>query len=152
MIQYEVSALQTTRNVGTPQLLELRDYLGIGAGAHGKLTLEGQILRVKKLPARALHAALPLRRTTGVPGGGSRSHSLEFMLNQLRLRQGCSEAEFAARTGLNISALEPALSKPAQGLIVADRIQTTDLGWRFLNDDRTVSLNRSINPVPNAMA
>ena len=138
LIQYEVSAFA---KAGAPCRHNLNywnygDYLGIGAGAHGKLTLDGQVLRSQKtrLPEHYMQhyrsGAPPVFQaveTQAIP--------FEFMLNQLRLRQGCSEAEFAARTGLNISALEPALSKArAQGLIVADRIQTTDLGWRFLNE------------------
>ena len=138
LIQYEVSAFakadaQCRHNLN---YWNYGDYLGIGAGAHGKVTLDGQVLRSQKtrLPEHYMQ-----HYRSGAPpvfhAVEPEAIPFEFMLNQLRLRQGCSEAEFAARTGLGIQALEPALSiAREQGLIDPDRIQTTDLGWRFLNE------------------
>jgi oxygen-independent coproporphyrinogen-3 oxidase len=61
----------------------------------------------------------------------------EFMMNALRLHEGFAVTEFVARTGLQISAAQPALEKAeARGLIERDhvRVKPTPLGRRFLND------------------
>lgn len=57
------------------------------------------------------------------------------MLNQLRLRQGASEAHFTQATGLDLDVIAPALSKlRGKGLMEPGRLQTTELGWQYLND------------------
>jgi putative oxygen-independent coproporphyrinogen III oxidase len=117
------------------------DYLGIGAGAHGKLTdaAAGTIVRTEKpkQPRSFLAAA-------GGPGPiGSRvpvppvERPFEFMLNALRLDEGFLERDYEARTGLPATGLAPAIEAAARrGLLVAmpGGWRPTALGTRFLND------------------
>lgn len=115
------------------------DYLGIGAGAHAKLTDPSGVSRQWK--TKHPDAYLSAAGTTGSIGGETRltrrEVAGEFMMNALRLSAGFDKELFAERTGLPINqvrkALELALSR---GLIVDDprNLQPTALGKRFLND------------------
>ena len=117
------------------------DYLGIGAGAHGKLTdpAAGRIVRTEKpKQPRAYMAATremgPVGTRLDVAG---RERPFEFMLNALRLDEGFRTADFEARTGLAGGSIEPALAT-AEGRGLLARIpggwRPTALGTRFLND------------------
>ncbi|MFO1420155.1 MAG: radical SAM family heme chaperone HemW [Candidatus Competibacteraceae bacterium] len=120
---------------------EFGDYLGIGAGAHGKLTdpVAGRIHRLWKLK----HPRDYLARA-GTPAGigedvpiRAADLPVEFLMNALRLVDGVPANLFAERTGLPLDALEPRLSRArARGLMEqgAERLQATELGLRFLND------------------
>lgn len=116
------------------------DYLGIGAGAHGKLSFHDRIER----QARVKH---PRAYMEGVEAGGgyvSEARTLdrgdrvfEFMMNALRLNEGFELALFTARTGMASSTLSKALDQAvAQGLVERDlhRVVPTQRGRRFLND------------------
>ena len=115
------------------------DYLGIGAGAHSKLTLADGVLRQERFsrPESYLERAAERRFV-------SREHTVaigelpfEFMLNALRLTEGVPAALFAERTGLPVSAISKVLgAAETRGLLEADptRIRPTPLGLRFLND------------------
>ena len=115
------------------------DYLGIGAGAHGKLSFRDRIARTVrwKQPKEYLE-----RVAEGRPMQESREIeradlAFEFMMNALRLPGGFPVSLFAERTGLQIALAEkPLREAEARGLIVRDheRIRPTDLGQRFLND------------------
>lgn len=114
------------------------DYLGIGAGAHSKLTLPDQILR----QMRWKHPEAYLRQTmAGEPvqeahAIAPEARPFEFLMNALRLQQGFAPSLFAACTGLPLDSILPALrSAAADGLleISAERIAATPKGWRFLN-------------------
>ena len=115
------------------------DYLGIGAGAHGKLSFPDRIVRQAryKAPRRYLEVAdgaapIELEQTLSAP-----DLPFEFMLNALRLVEGVSSDIFAARTGLSLAAIAPALrTATARGLLDPDpsRLMATPLGLRFLND------------------
>ena len=122
------------------------DYLGIGAGAHAKISTAEGIIREERYrsPASYLeHAArgefVASRRTL------ARSDLVfEFMLNALRLRQGFAPALFGERTGLALTEIEPALrAAQEQGLLEYrfDRIRPTELGLRFLNDLQALFLD-----------
>jgi len=116
---------------------EFGDYLGIGAGAHGKLTRsDGAIERRWK----ARHPSEYLATAGGKPAGSHRLDPddlrLEFALNALRLADGVPLHLFTARTGLPITVLAPVLERArALGLLEAapDRLAPTPLGRRFLN-------------------
>jgi oxygen-independent coproporphyrinogen-3 oxidase len=120
---------------------EFGDYLGIGAGAHGKLTdpAAGRIHRPWKLK----HPRDYLARA-GTPAGVGGDAPIretdlpvEFLMNALRLVEGAPTELFAERTGLPFDALEPGLSRArARGLMEQDagRLRATELGLRFLND------------------
>lgn len=113
------------------------DYLGIGAGAHSKLSFPDRVMR----QARPRHpkdylawvgAAAPEERVLEAADLG-----FEFMMNALRLTDGFDEALFAERTGLPLAVLAPALHEAAaKGFLErADlRIRPTPRGRRFLND------------------
>jgi putative oxygen-independent coproporphyrinogen III oxidase len=114
------------------------DYLGVGAGAHGKLThpLRGEIVRTvqPREPRRYLAAAAgELTRNTV-----SRDElPFEFMLNALRLTAGFSMDDFSARTGLPGSRIAAPLERfRARGLLerTCSGYRPTELGLRFLND------------------
>jgi len=115
------------------------DYLGIGAGAHGKLSFADRITRSTrwKQPKEYLR-----RVAEGRPVQESREVArddlvFEFMMNALRLSAGFPVGAFVERTGLQIAAAEkPLREAEARGLLIRDheRIRPSELGQRFLND------------------
>jgi oxygen-independent coproporphyrinogen-3 oxidase len=115
------------------------DYLGIGAGAHGKLTFSDRIVRERRARKPATYMQLAL---TG--GAIDESHAVsaadlpfEFMLNALRLVGGFETALFSRRTGLAFAAIEqPLAAAEARGLVERDHatLRPTPKGQRFLND------------------
>ncbi len=115
------------------------DYLGIGAGAHAKLTLGQQIVR----QTRVRHPPDYLRRAVlGEPLGETRRVDLrelpfEFMMNALRLTEGFPRELFPARTGLPLDVVHRPLAQAQRlGLLAQDltHIRPTDRGRRYLND------------------
>ena len=113
------------------------DYLGIGAGAHGKITLpaSGEVRRrIKTRHPKRYLAGETLAQDLAVPPDDL---AFEYFLNALRLREGFSLDAFEARTGLSRDAVAGALSAARErGLLEAWRggYRPTDLGWRFSND------------------
>jgi oxygen-independent coproporphyrinogen-3 oxidase len=118
---------------------EFGDYLGIGAGAHGKISFADRITRhARAKPPRAYMLAA-LRGDSAVEQRdvSARELPFEFMLNAARLVEGFAPELFAARTGLPAAALEPGLrAAEHKGLIErsATRIRPSERGRRFLND------------------
>ena len=117
------------------------DYLGIGAGAHGKITLgAGQsILRrwKHKHPARYLETAGTAEALGGDETIEPARRPFEFMLNALRLHEGFAWTQFEARTGLPRSAIAAPLSSAISAGWLQDdgeRVRPTVLGRRFTND------------------
>jgi oxygen-independent coproporphyrinogen-3 oxidase len=115
------------------------DYLGIGAGAHGKLTRDGHIVRRWKLksPIGYMRAARSPRRIAGERRLGGDETGLEFMMNALRLRRPFTASLFCERTGLSLARFDSQLRQARlAGLLRYDgfRISTTDLGRRYLDD------------------
>lgn len=113
------------------------DYLGLGAGAHGKLTLgDGRIVRRwrRRRPVGWLEGP----RLEGEQVLDAEERLFEFMLNALRLRDGFSLASFEARTGLGAEVARPGLERGRQlGLLEAGDgavWRATPFGRRFLND------------------
>lgn len=139
--QYEVSAYSQPNRRCTHNLnyWEFGDYLGIGAGAHSKLTdMDQQIImrhwQVKN-PRDYLDPAKPFTAETKILA--PKDITFEFMLNALRLIDGVPLRIFTERTGLPATALEPMLTIAKQkGLLVdnAEILRTTELGQRFLNN------------------
>lgn len=113
------------------------DYLGIGAGAHGKLTSDtGQVIRLAKErgPERYLSAPTAFASETIL---AEADLVFEFMLNALRLKTGVPVRLFMERTGLGLEALESGAQKArALGLLEEDpeMLRATEFGFRFLND------------------
>ncbi|HSC75079.1 MAG TPA: radical SAM family heme chaperone HemW [Pseudomonadales bacterium] len=139
--QYEVSAFAHTGQQCRHNLnyWQFGDYLGIGAGAHGKITLpeENRILRYNK-------TRLPRDYLQRQDHCVAEQHDLsatelpfEFMLNALRLVEGVPRALFAERTGVKFSTIELVWRDlQSRGLVVEDevRLATTPHGFLFLND------------------
>jgi putative oxygen-independent coproporphyrinogen III oxidase len=121
------------------------DYLGIGAGAHSKLSFADRIVRqlrwkqpkqyVEQVARRA-----PLQEDVEV---SRRDVPFEFMLNALRLADGVPAASFAERTGMSLSTCARAIADATRkGLLDPDPavLRATPLGRRFLNDLQTLFL------------
>ncbi|MCE7033484.1 radical SAM family heme chaperone HemW [Lysobacter sp. GX 14042] len=141
--QYEVSAYARPGRQCAHNLNYWRhgDYLGIGAGAHGKITFghNGSVLRrwKHKQPTRYMEAA-------GTPGGlggdewvEPAQRAFEFMLNALRLVEGFALASFEHRTGLSRDHIRPQLAAArARGWLELEdgHVRPTELGRRFTND------------------
>ena len=141
--QYEVSAYATNRHqcLHNSNYWQFGDYLGLGAGAHGKLTdvANGQIQRFTRhrIPERYIELA-----GSGDVISNSRILTrdeipLEFMMNALRLNDGFHPSLFLDTTGLPISCIQQPLELAEQkGLLDwnIDRIKPTAQGQRYLND------------------
>ncbi len=115
---------------------EFGDYVGIGAGAHGKMSFPDRITRHSRIkqPREYLLSKNSLVEDREVP---AREIPFEFMLNTLRLVEGFRITLFAERTGLPLAAVEAKLAKAEnQGLIERDwkRIRPTERGRHFLNE------------------
>jgi len=139
--QYEVSAWaqQGHRCLHNLNYWHFGDYLGIGAGAHGKLTdiRSGQVVRVAKQrqPERYLKGDVQGFRA-GEKTLNTQDLCGEFLMNALRLNDGFMLAEFSKRTGLDPTILDPRL----ESLVFRDlvhleegRLRCSDLGRRFLD-------------------
>ena len=113
------------------------DYIAIGAGAHGKVTTQGEIIRYSKPrhPKRYLEKPVPLRSDVRLPD--LQNTIFEFLLNALRLPNGFSETVFTQRTGITLDKLTPRLKRPiSKGLISHQngRVKTTSTGFTYLNE------------------
>jgi oxygen-independent coproporphyrinogen-3 oxidase len=115
------------------------DYLGLGAGAHGKISFRDRIVREvrERKPQVYLKAALGGDAVWESREVTDAELSFEFMLNALRLVEGFPITLFAERTGLTLDVVEPQLARAeSAGLIERDhkRIAPSEKGRRFLND------------------
>jgi oxygen-independent coproporphyrinogen-3 oxidase len=115
------------------------DYLGIGAGAHSKLSFADRIVRQArfKQPASYMQQALGGRAVQTEHRVSAADVPFEFMLNALRLADGFEPGLFAERCGLPLAVIEPQLrAAEAQGLLERDMscIRPTARGRAFLND------------------
>jgi len=128
------------------------DYLGIGAGAHSKLSFPERVVRQvrHKQPQQYMEEVergSPLAEDRTVERG---EIGFEFMLNALRLTDGVPVALFAERTGFALTLVQKGLDEAERrGLIERDhqRMRPTPLGQRFLNDLQAIFL-----PAPVAVA
>ena len=121
------------------------DYIGIGAGAHGKISQHDRIVRTARFkhPQRYLDAVAQGNAVETEQYLTRSELPFEYMLNALRLREGTTRAQMQMACGLSVVDLEPALSQAqAKGLMVkdADVLRVTDLGWRFLSDVQAMFL------------
>ena len=134
--QYEVSAFARPHEQARHNLnyWQFGDYLGIGAGAHGKLTRDGAIVRTAKtrLPTDYLRDPSANDHTVA-----REDIILEFLMNALRLNEGFSLSLFEQRCRMRRSHLMPFIEKASgKGLIKAtgSRVVPTEQGRRFLNE------------------
>ena len=141
MDRYEVSAYARTGHRCTHNLnyWQFGDYLGIGAGAHTKLSFPNRVLRQVRWREPAAYMS-----KAGEGVAVSNEHEVarselpfEFMLNALRLREGVPITQFLERTGLPPSSIAKAMEQGrSRGLLVEDpaRICATAKGFDFLSD------------------
>jgi len=121
------------------------DYLGVGAGAHSKISFPHRVVRQVRFrqPASYLERAARGEFLAEHVEVGRSDLPFEFMLNALRLSEGVPAGLFAERTGLPASAIEAPLQRAEErGLIERDhtKIQPTELGRRFLTDLQSLFL------------
>ena len=124
---------------------EFGDYLGIGAGAHSKISFPHRVLRQArfKQPSSFIEAANKgnaIQEEHEIPRADM---GFEFMLNTLRLTGGFAPNLFGERTGVQINAIDKALNEAeGKGLLYRDHqiIRPTELGQRFLNDLQQIFL------------
>jgi oxygen-independent coproporphyrinogen-3 oxidase len=140
--QYETSAYSQRgfQCVHNRNYWEFGDYLGIGAGAHGKVSMSTNsrmVLRRRqktRTPEHYLRSLHPCSQDHAIP---EEDVPLEFMLNALRLIDGVPRQLFSDRTGLPFSTIEPVVNQLIHdGLLVNDpaRLAPTAKGALFLND------------------
>lgn len=138
---YEVSAYAQPKRQARHNInyWEFGDYLGIGAGAHTKLSFPHRVIRQARYKQpksymEQMRLGNPVQEETEI----TRSElGFEFMLNAMRLTNGVEVNLFAERTGMPLNAIERALNDAeAKGLLYRDykTIKPTELGQRFLND------------------
>jgi len=147
LARYEVSAYAKRDHACWHNLnyWQFGDYLGIGAGAHSKLTFAHRVVRQVRFrePQKYMEQALqglPVTRSEDV----SRLElPFEFMLNALRLKDGFNLSDYTERTGLAITSLQKGLALAEQkGLVGRDflRVWPTALGFDFLSDLQSLFL------------
>ena len=137
--QYEISAYAQAGRQCRHNLNYWRfgDYLGIGAGAHGKVTADGAVIRTEKVRSPRLYL-----QDGGSTGGIRRpvpadELPFEYMLNALRLSEGFTLEGFERATGLAAAAVEPRLHDLGDRGLIEDEasvFRPTERGFRFLND------------------
>jgi coproporphyrinogen III oxidase-like Fe-S oxidoreductase len=115
------------------------DYLGIGAGAHGKLSFPHRIVRQvrNREPRLYMDNALAGGAIAQEEEVARADLPFEFMLNALRLKDGFALQDFMDRTGLPLSTIEqPLRQAEAKGLVTRDlvRVKPTEQGFDFLSD------------------
>ena len=139
-VQYEVSAFaldgQTSKH--NINYWQFGDYLGIGAGAHGKITLpeSGLVMRSSKTRQPDKYLARIDSFMAQNKAIAADEMALEFMMNGLRLKEGVPAEYFPPRTGLALSSIKPQINDlQRKGLMEMDggHYRTTKLGYQFLN-------------------
>ncbi len=138
---YETSAFAQPRKQARHNLnyWQFGDYLGIGAGAHSKLSFHDKVIRQAryKQPQAYLEQVAQGAPVQTEHEVGREELGFEFMMNALRLNEGFIPALFTERTSLSLLALRRELELAEQrGLLLRQpqRIAPTELGRRFLND------------------
>ena len=145
--RYEVSAYARPghRCVHNLNYWQFGDYLGIGAGAHSKLSFAHRVIRQVRLrePALYMEKALAGDAVAQETEVARADLPFEFMLNALRLKDGFRLQDFTEKTGLPISAIQKGLDEAeGKGLIERDLawVKPTARGFDFLNDLQSLFL------------
>ena len=147
MSRYEISAYARPGHAcfHNTNYWQFGDYLGIGAGAHSKISFAHRVVRQVRFrdPARYMDNALAGRAVAQDNDVRRGDLAFEYMLNALRLREGFALQDFMARTGLPLTAIAKGLeAAERQGLIERDllRVRATERGFDFLSDLQTLFL------------
>jgi putative oxygen-independent coproporphyrinogen III oxidase len=160
--RYEVSAFSKPghRCAHNLNYWQFGDYLGIGAGAHGKLSFAHRVLRQVRWrePAAYVREAMAGRAVSNDHEVARRDLPFEFMMNALRLREGFELARFTERTGLPLSAVQATLQQAQdRGLLeavpgrldaigLATALRPTVRGFDFLSDLQALFLPPDSEP------
>ncbi len=156
MARYEVSAFAQPGHGcwHNQNYWQFGDYLGIGAGAHGKISFAHRVLRQVKWRDPVAY----LQKIEAGEGALAQEHEVkrrelpfEFMLNALRLREGFALQDFTTRTGLPMSAIEAGLKAAEdKGLIERnwERVKPTERGFDFLSDLQALFLPPETKEAP----
>jgi oxygen-independent coproporphyrinogen-3 oxidase len=141
LARYEVSAFARPdhRCAHNLNYWQFGDYLGIGAGAHGKLSFSDRIVRQVRWrePAMYMDNALAGRAQSNEIAVTPDQLPVEYMMNALRLAEGFELPRFAERTGQSVAVIDEALQRAqSHGLIERDgmRVWPTARGFDFLSD------------------
>jgi putative oxygen-independent coproporphyrinogen III oxidase len=141
MPRYEVSAFARPGHSCRHNLnyWQFGDYLGLGAGAHSKLSFAHRVVRHVRArdPQLYMDKALAGDAVVGVEEVGRKALPFEYMLNATRLREGFDLQDYLDQTGLPISSLQPALERAInKGLVACEgsRVVPTERGFDFLSD------------------
>lgn len=139
--QYEVSAYCKEGNKSSHNMnyWKFGDYLGIGAGAHGKVTLvdEGRIIRTAKTRKPEDYLARENSYTANCYTIPKEELPMEFMMNAMRLNNGVPKQFFSDRTGITLEEIQPALDKLKKLELIEQPINNlspTEKGHQFLNN------------------
>ena len=145
--RYEVSAYARAghRCFHNLNYWQFGDYLGLGAGAHSKLSFAHRVVRQVRFrePRLYMDKALAGQCVAQEEEVGRADLPFEYMLNALRLKDGFSLQQFSERTGLPITAIEKALDEAERkGLIERDfaHVKPSVRGFDFLNDLQSLFL------------
>ena len=148
MQRYEVSAYAKPghRCFHNLNYWQFGDYMGIGAGAHSKLSFAHRIVRQVRWrePGLYIDNALAGEAVSQEAEVSRADLPFEYMLNALRLRDGFKLQDFAEKTGLPVSALQTGLDEAERkGLIERDltSLRPTERGFDFLNDLQSLFLS-----------
>ncbi|HTH08583.1 MAG TPA: oxygen-independent coproporphyrinogen III oxidase-like protein, partial [Acidovorax sp.] len=141
MARYEVSAYARPGHqcFHNTNYWQFGDYLGIGAGAHSKLSFAHRVVRQVRFrdPVRYMAQALAGHAVAQDEDVRRTDLPFEYMLNALRLREGFALQDFMARTGLPLTTIAKGLdAAERKGLIQRDtvRVWPTERGFDFLSD------------------
>ena len=137
--RYEISAYGKNFSQHNLNYWEFGDYIGIGAGAHGKITDTGKdaIFRTMKSKSPNDYMSRFNNNQNNTSIATIKNPSFEFMLNAFRLKEGFSLELFESRTGQNFQTVSQQINKAKKiGLleIKNDRIIPTEKGFNFVND------------------
>ena len=139
--RYEVSAYARPGHASAHNLnyWQFGDYLGIGAGAHSKISFPDRIVRQVRWrePAAYMDKAMQGLACSNEQDVPLKSRAFEFMMNALRLKDGFELLRFAERTGLTLASIQQPLAQAeAKGLLARDLVRAwpTEKGFDFLSD------------------
>jgi len=145
--RYEVSAFSRNGHRCQHNLnyWQFGDYLGIGAGAHSKLSFAHRVARLVRYrdPRQYMAQAANGQAVAQCDEVGRKDLPFEFMLNALRLREGFSLEDFRDRTGLPLSSLEPGLQTALERqwiTLEGQMVRPTTLGFDFLSEVQALFL------------